>query len=116
MTAIWAGRFAIAGIWLYQGLWCKVLGRVPRHREVMASSPVFGGSSKQFAILLGWWEVALACWVLSGSYARAAAITQICLLVVMNTGGLLWARRIIPDPAGMVFHNLALIVLIWMCG
>lgn len=116
MTAIWAGRVAISGIWIYQGLWCKVLGRVPRHREVMAMSPLFNKGAERFAILLGGLEIALAGWVLSGAFARAAAITQIALLIAMNTGGLFWARRIIPDPAGMVFHNLALIVLIWICG
>ena len=32
----------------------------------------------------------------------------------MNSGGLLWARRIIPDPAGMIVKNFAFLVLAWV--
>jgi hypothetical protein len=30
--------------------------------------------------------------------------------------GLLWARRLIHDPAGMVVKNIAFLVLVWVCG
>ena len=30
--------------------------------------------------------------------------------------GLLWARRIIHDPAGMVVKNIAFLMLAWVCG
>ena len=34
----------------------------------------------------------------------------------MNAGGLLWARRIIPDPGGMLVKNFAFLVLAWVAA
>ncbi len=110
------GRLAISLVWFYQGLWCKVLGREPRHLRVMESSPVFqSGNSRLFLVTLGGFEIVLGLWVLSGFAPETAAFTQTALLLLMNTGGLLWARGIIPDPAGMLFQNFAFVILIWIC-
>ena len=61
-----------------------------------------------------WDENGLAVWVLSGWQPFAAAAAQTGLLVTMNSGGLLWARQIIPDPGGMVVKNFAFLVLVWV--
>ena len=115
-TELSIGRVAISLVWLYQGFWCKVLGRVPRHQQVMESAPLFrGGSTRFFLLALGWLETLLSFWVLSGKFSQTAAAAQTALLIGMNAGGLLWARKIIPDPAGMVFHNFVFLVLIWIC-
>jgi len=116
-TELLLGRCSIAGVWFFQGFWCKVLGRVPRHARVVAASPLFGSRGGHvFLIALGWFETLLALLVLSRAYSHATAIVQIALLLAMNTGGLIWARKIIPDPAGMLFHNFAFAVLIWICA
>jgi uncharacterized membrane protein YphA (DoxX/SURF4 family) len=116
-TELLLGRCSIAGVWLFQGFWCKVLGRVPRHAEVLAASPLFSPRGAHiFLVALGWFETLLALVVVSGAYSRPAAVVQIALLVAMNTGGLIWARKIIPDAAGMLFHNFAFAVLIWICA
>jgi uncharacterized membrane protein YphA (DoxX/SURF4 family) len=115
-TELLLGRCSIAGVWLFQGFWCKVLGRVPRHARVIEASPLFGPrGARVFLVALGWFETLLAVSVLSGTYSKPTAIVQIALLLAMNTGGLIWARKIIPDPAGMLFHNFAFAVLIWIC-
>lgn len=72
-------------------------------------------SAQSFLIALGWFETLLGIAVLSRFHPRLTAITEIGLLVAMNSGGLLWAAKIIPDPAGMIFQNFALAVLIWIC-
>lgn len=111
------GRVAIAGVWLFQGLWCKVLGRVPRHARVVEATPLFGRrGAGWFLVSLGWLEVLLACWVLSGIALQEAALVQTALLVMMNTGGIMWARHIIADPVGMLFQNFAFVMLIWVCA
>jgi len=116
-TELLLGRCSIAGVWFFQGFWCKVLGRVPRHARVVAASPLFGSRGGHvFLIALGWFETLLALLVLIRAYSHATAIVQIALLLAMNTGGLIWARKIIPDPAGMLFHNFAFAVLIWICA
>ena len=115
-TELSVGRAAISLVWLYQGFWCKVLGRVPRHQRVVEAAPMFRGRrARLFLVALGWFETLLGFWVLSGHFSQTAAAVQIALLIGMNAGGLLWARKIIPDPAGMVFHNFVFLVLIWVC-
>jgi DoxX-like family len=49
---------------------------------------------------------------MSGIAPGTCAITQTALLVVLNANGLLWARQIIHDPAGMVIKNIAFLVLV----
>ncbi len=110
-------RLAISAVWLYEGLWCKVLGRMPSQAEVVAAVPRLGPRfGAAFLKLLGVFEIALAVWVLSGVAPAACAIVQAALLVTLNANGLVWARRKIHDPAGMVLKNAAFLVLVWVAG
>jgi hypothetical protein len=107
-------RVSIALVWLYQGLWCKVLGAVPHHLAVISAVPFIGPGAGRLALLfLGLAECGLAVWVLTGWQRRNAAIVQTILLVAMNTGGAIWAWRLIPDPVGMILQNFAFVLLIW---
>jgi hypothetical protein len=38
------------------------------------------------------------------------------LLIALNGSGLLWARHIIHDPAGMIVKNFAFLVLVWVAA
>ncbi len=110
-------RGAVAAVWLYEGLWCKVFGRAPHEAQVVANVPRFGPRFGQsFLKALGVVEVMLAVWVISGIDPGACAIAEVTLLVVLNVNGLLWSRDLIPDPAGMVLKNMAFLVLAWACG
>jgi hypothetical protein len=110
-------RCSVAAVWLYEGLWCKILGRAPLQAQVVGAvpwvSPRFG---RWFLKALGIVEVFTAAWVLSGIAPGACAIAETVLLVVLNANGLLWARRIIHEPAGMVVKNIAFLLLAWICG
>jgi hypothetical protein len=108
-------RFSIALVWLYQGLWCKVLGGVPRHQAVLSAAPFIGPAAAPFAlIVLGLAECGIAAWILSGHWMRQAAMVQTALLVAMNAGGLIWAWHLIPDPIGMIIQNFAFLLLVWV--
>jgi DoxX-like family len=108
-------RFSIALVWLYEGLWCKVLGGLPSHAAVISSVPFIGPAESRVALItLGLVECGIAAWVLSGHRMRQAAIVQTVLLVAMNAGGLIWAWRLIPDPPGMILQNFAFLMLIWV--
>ena len=110
-------RIAIAAVWLYEGLWCKLLGRVPHQEAVVAAHPLFGPRSAGLVLkAIGIVETGLAVWVLTGWSPWLAALAQTTLLVGMNANGLLFARHIIPDPGGMVVKNFALIVLMWVAA
>ncbi len=108
-------RIPVALVWLYQGFWCKVLGRVPHQEAVIGSAPFLNAAQAHMLLqALGFFETLLAVWVLSGWRPKMAALSETLLLVGMNTGGVLWASSVIQDPVGMLFTNLAFLTLVWI--
>ncbi len=69
-----------------------------------------------FLQTLGVAEVAVAVWSLSATAPLVCAAAQTLLLIALNGGGLLWARHIIHDPAGMIVKNFAFLVLVWVAA
>jgi hypothetical protein len=107
-------RLAIALVWLYQGLWCKVLSSNPHHLSIISAVPLIGVSAgRTVMVLLGLIECGIGVWVLTGARMRSAAIVQTLLVAAMNVCGGIWARNLIPDPAGMILQNFAFVLLIW---
>jgi hypothetical protein len=115
LPSLWLIHVAVAAVWLYEGVWCKLLGREVHQLRVVEALPRFGPvSAKLLLKLVGAVEVIIAIWALTGIWPIACAIMQTLLLLLLNSGGLLWARRIIHDPAGMVVKNFAFLVLVWV--
>ena len=111
----WLIRFAVAAVWLYEGLWCKLLAGDKRQLEIVRAVPGLGPRfGAPFLKTLGAAEVALGLWAWSGAAPVACALTQTLLLVTLNANGLLWSRRLIHDPGGMLVKNLAFLVLAWV--
>jgi hypothetical protein len=75
--------YFIAAVWLINGLFCKVLNWVPRHRLIVARI-----AGEQHAAILttliGIAEMAMAIWIVSGVYKRLNAIMQIIIIATMN--------------------------------
>lgn len=110
-------RASIALVWLYQGLWLKVLAREPRHQAIVNSVPFLRPPQARAALfVIGLFECALALWVLSGQAAPQAALAQTVLLIGMNACGLIWSSRLIPDPVGMLLQNLTFLMLVWIAA
>ena len=116
MNNLWLIRVAIALVWLYQGLWCKLLGRMPHDEAVIGSVPFLAAQAHSSLLLVGVLECVLAIWVLCGRWAFGAALAQTVLLAIMNAGGVFWASAIIPDPVGMLFQNFAFLLLVWIAA
>jgi DoxX-like family len=111
----WLIHVAVSCVWLYEGLWCKLLNGEPRQVQVVEAVPRYGPRvGLAFLKLLGTIEVGLAMWALSDIAPLVCALVQTALLITLNAGGLLWARHIIHDPAGMVVKNFAFLVLVWV--
>jgi hypothetical protein len=114
---VWLIRGAVALVWLYEGLWCKLLGGEPRQLQVVEAVPRFGPRAGMlFLTLLGFVELGVAAWAFSGLLPLECALAQTLLLVALNANGLLWARHVIHDPGGMVVKNFAFLVLAWVAG
>ncbi|MFZ9935741.1 MAG: DoxX-like family protein [Luteolibacter sp.] len=76
-------RLLFATVWLVNGLWCKVMDGVPRHREIVAR--ILGD---EHAVLLtraiGAGEMLFALWILSGIRWRWSCAMQIAAVAAMN--------------------------------
>jgi hypothetical protein len=76
-------NFLIAAVWLVNGLFCKVLNYVPRHREIVAG--ILGSEhALLFTKAIGFAEIAMAIWIVSGFLAKLNTITQVLIIATMN--------------------------------
>ena len=76
-------NYLIAAVWLVNGLFCKVLNLVPRHEKIVAM--IIGGSHAEILTrVIGFSEIAMAIWILSGIWTRLNALTQIIVIATMN--------------------------------
>lgn len=74
---------AITLVWLINGLFCKVLNYVPRHRMIVAR--ILGETHA--AILttaIGLSEILMAIWIVSGIKSRWCTLLQIAVVAIMN--------------------------------
>ena len=75
--------YLIASVWLINGLYCKVLNQVPRHKEII--SRILGDEyAGILTIGIGLGEIGMAIWILSGIKSNQNAIIQIVLIALMN--------------------------------
>jgi hypothetical protein len=115
LPPLWLIHVAVAAVWFYEGLWCKILNGQPHQVRVVEAMPLYGPRiALKFLKFLGAVETAIAVWILTGVAPVLCAAAQTALLVTLNVCGLLWARRLIDDPAGMVIKNFAFLVLVWV--
>ena len=64
-------------MWLYQGLWCRVLGRRRAHEAIVAAVPLVGvRHARRAAVVIGVAETTLAMWVLSRRARNGAAAAE----------------------------------------
>ena len=111
----WPARAAVAAVWLYEGLWCKILGGDADQQAIVAAVPLLPPALAASAVTaIGVAEVAVAAWVLTGRSVRAAAVTQTVLLVAFNAGGLVFAGDRISDAGRMLTANAVLLALVWL--
>ncbi len=76
-------RLIFASVWLVNGVWCKILDGVPRHREIVAR---ILGDEHQLLLtrMIGISEVLMAVWILSGIRWKWSCAAQIAAVVAMN--------------------------------
>jgi hypothetical protein len=75
--------YAIATVWLLNGLFCKVLNIVPRHEMIIGR--ILGEEySNIITKIIGVLEILMAVWVISKIKSRWCAYVQIVIVINMN--------------------------------
>ena len=105
-------NYSIAAVWIANGLFCKVLNLVPRHREIVAA--ILG---QDHATLLtrtvGISETLMAVWIVSGIGPRVCTMTQILIIAVMNILEFLLVPDLLLWGRGNSFFAFLFIIVIW---
>lgn len=115
MTVTRLARAAVASVWLYEGLWCKILRVDPDQRAIVAAVPGPPAAVLRGALTaIGAVETGVAGWVISGRARRGAAVAQTGLIVFLNAGGLAVGRDRIAHPARMLATNAVLVAAAWL--
>ena len=112
---IFAVRLSLAMVWLYNGLWLKVIALDAHHLEIMRA--VCGGTHAGTAAtidpvfllrLIGSCETLLGLGALSGLFYRFVSYFQIAIVLLMNVIGAM-SSSAIAHPFGLIISNLPLI-------
>jgi hypothetical protein len=115
LIPVWLLRLGVASVWLYEGLWCKLMTKSVHEVDVISAMPFFGPTTSAIVLkMLGAFELGLAIWAMSGWAPVICAVVQTLLLISLNTNGLLFARNIIHEPLGMIVRNSSFLVLVWV--
>lgn len=108
-----AAGFLLASVWFANGFGAKVLGLVPRHRQIVAR---FLGSrlAPSATMAIGFAEIAMAAWIVSGVQRPLCASVQAGTILLMNGLELRGARDLLLFPVLMPAANAALLgVAFW---
>lgn len=77
-------NYLIAVVWIANGLFCKVLNLVPRHQEIVAR--IIGNAhAGVLTKAIGFSEMVMAVWIVSGIRTKLNAITQVVVIATMNS-------------------------------
>ena len=106
-------RWALAAIWLVNGLFCKVLALVPRHEQIVAEvlGPIYASS---LTTAIGFAEIAMAAWILSDWRYRLCAMLQITVILVMNAIEFVVAPHLLLWGRINALFALMLVVVIYV--
>ena len=102
----------IGSVWVFHGLFSKLAGGIPRHRQIVGR--ILGeGIADQATLVIGILEISLGLWIFSGFQRWTCAWIQTLALISMNFLEILLAKDLLISAAGMVALNLGFITLIW---
>lgn len=107
-----AAQILIGAVWVFHGLYSKLLNGIPRHKEIVAK--VLGEKHAGWAVkVIGLGEVALGVWAFTDWERVGCATVQTAALVAMNVLEIARARSLLISAAGMVILNAGFLTLVW---
>lgn len=104
---LFALRIMLGLIWLYNGLWLKVMLLDAEHLAVVQGLGVDFTSPENLLRLIGFAETLLTLGIWSGLFNRFVSIFQLVVLIVMNSIGIIFSGAI-AEPLGLFVQNLPL--------
>ena len=105
-------RILIGSVWVFHGLYSKLLDGIPRHRLIVAR--VLGDDLAVIATrAVGIAEILLGLWAFSQRWPRTCAAVQTLAIVTMNTLEIARAPDLLISAPGMVALNLGFLALGW---
>ncbi len=107
-----ASQILIGAVWVFHGLYSKILGGIPRHRRIVArilGERIAGPAT----VIVGGLEILLGVWAFTGFARVECAAVQTAALVGMNVLEIARARDLLISALGMVLLNLGFLVVIW---
>ena len=110
-----AARVFFAAVWLVNGVWCKIMDGVPRHREIVAR--ILGEEhAPVLTRMIGAGEVVMAAWILTGIRWKWSCAMQIAAVVAMNVIELLLAPDLLLFGRYNALIALAYIAVVAWAG
>jgi hypothetical protein len=103
----------ISSVWIFHGLYSKLLNGVPRHRAIVGR--VLGEEwAVPVTIIVGILEVTLGLWALSRWRRRECALVQTLAIVTMNSLEIARARDLLLSAPGMLLLNAMFLIGVWI--
>ncbi len=106
-------RIALGAVWLYNGLWLKVISLDSHHLQIVQSVCAHGATNIDPALvlrLIGGCETLLAAGIISGLFYRFVSYFQIAVILLMNVVGSVSGGGAIAHPFGLIISNLPTIM------
>ena len=105
-------QFVIGSVWIFHGLYSKLLNGIPRHQKIVGR--VIGNKFAGFATkAVGLCEVLVGVWVFTGWERSSCAVVQTVAIVSMNVLEILLAGDLLISAIGMVALNAGFLTLVW---
>jgi hypothetical protein len=106
-------QIVIGSVWVFHGLYSKILNGIPRHRLIVAQ--ILGAANAGIATkIIGLLEVLLGLWTYTGWQPLGCAMMQSLAIASMNTLEILLARELLISAIGMAILNLGFLSVIWL--
>lgn len=107
-----AAQIIIGSVWVFHGLYSKILNGIPRHRLIVAK--ILGTANAGISTkVIGLLEVMLGLWAFTGWRPVGCAVAQTAAIVGMNTVEICFAGELLISAVGMVILNLGFLTLVW---
>jgi len=107
-------RSALGLIWLYLGLFPKLLWRVPEEIRVVERTGLYVVSPPWTIAAVGMLEVVCGLWLLTGWRERAAVAFATTFMMAMMIPVVLVEPSLLLGPFGGLVKNLALAACAWI--